>query len=222
LLAWSSGKDSAWALHALRRRPDVDVIGLFCTFNQAFGRVAMHGVRTELVRREAGSVGLPLQLIPIPHPCSDGQNEAIMADFVEHARGLGVHCFAFGDLLLEDVRRYRASRLAETGITPLFPLWGIPTANLSTEMVDAGLYAIVTCLDPRRLPEDFAGREYDAPFLEQLPADVDPCGENGEFHTFAYDGPMFQTPVRFSVGQTVTRDGFVFTDLLPAQRRTRE
>jgi len=215
LLSWSSGKDSAWALHVLRRQPDVDVVGLFCTFNRAFDRVAMHGVRIELVRQQAESVGLPIELLPIPHPCSDDEYAAIMEAFVERARGEGIECFAFGDLLLEDVRRYREERLAGTGLTPLFPLWGLPTDELAREMVDSGLRAVITCLDPRAMPMGFAGQTYDASLLEHLPADVDPCGENGEFHTFAFDGPMFGQPVRVSVGETVTRERFVFTDLLP-------
>jgi uncharacterized protein (TIGR00290 family) len=220
LHSWSSGKDSTWALHILRQRPGIDVVGLFCTFNQAFDRVAMHGVRIELVRQQAESVGLPIELIPIPHPCSDDDYAAIMARFVEQAKGQGIDCFAFGDLLLEDVRQYREDRLAGTGIAPLFPLWGTPTKELSREMVSGGLRAIVTCLDPRHLPAELAGQDYDEAFLERLPVGIDPCGENGEFHTFAFDGPMFREPVRVSVGETVSRDGFVFTDLLPERPRT--
>jgi uncharacterized protein (TIGR00290 family) len=219
LVSWSSGKDSAWALHVLRQHPDIEVAGLFCTYNQAFERVAMHGVRIGLVRQQAASAGLPIQLIPIPHPCADAQYAAIMGGFVERAKGQGIDHFAFGDLLLEDVRRYREDRLASTGITPLFPLWGAPTAELSREMVRAGLRAIITCVNPRHLPADYAGQAYDASFLERIPADVDPCGENGEFHTFACDGPMFREAVNVSVGETVSRDGFLFTDVLPQQRR---
>jgi len=215
LLSWSSGKDSAWALHILRQDPDVDVVGLFSTFNQAFGRIAMHGVRIGLVRQQAENVGLPIRLIPIPYPCTDEEYAAIMGDFVEGARRDGIDCFAFGDLLLEDVRRYREEKLAGTGIAPLFPLWGTPTGELSREMVSSGLRAIITCLDPQHLSADLAGHAYDAAFLDRLPAGVDPCGENGEFHTFARDGPMFRQPVGVSVGKTVSRDGFVFTDLLP-------
>jgi uncharacterized protein (TIGR00290 family) len=199
----------------LRQRPDIDVVGLFCTFNQAFERVAMHGVRIELVRRQAASVGLPIELIPIPHPCSDAEYAAIMERFVGQAKAQGIDCFAFGDLLLEDVRRYREDRLAGTGITPLFPLWGMPTEALSREMVGGGLRAVITSLDPKHLPAEYAGQHYDEAFLERLPAGVDPCGENGEFHTFAFDGPMFREPVHVYVGETVSRDGFVFTDLLP-------
>jgi uncharacterized protein (TIGR00290 family) len=220
LLSWSSGKDSAWALHVLRQDPDIDVVGLFSTFNQAFDRIAMHGVRIELARHQAENAGLPIRLIPIPHPCSDDEYAAIMERFVERARQQRVDCFAFGDLLLEDVRQYREERLTATGIAPLFPLWGLPTGELSREMVGSGLRAITTCLDPQYLSEEFAGQEYDASFLDRLPAGVDPCGENGEFHTFAFDGPMFRQPVSVRVGETVSRDGFVFTDLLPEQDPT--
>jgi uncharacterized protein (TIGR00290 family) len=215
LLSWSSGKDSAWALHILRQQPDIDVAGLFCTVNQEFERVAMHAVRIELLQQQAVNVSLPVQLVPIPNPCSDDEYAAIMADFVEQAKQQGVDCFAFGDLFLEDIRRYREARLATTGITPLFPLWGMPTAELSREMVNSGLRAKITCIDPHHLSADFAGQDYDLPFLERLPAQVDPCGENGEFHSFAFDGPMFRKAVSVATGETVSRDGFLFTDLLP-------
>ena len=236
LLSWSSGKDSAWTLQVLKGRSDVDVVGLFCTYNEVFDRVAMHGVRIELVRQQAGrpgvalgvsgcagnsveqsaiGVGLPLELIAIPDPCSDGQYAAIMEGFVERARTQRIDAFAFGDLLLEDIRAYREDRLAGTGIEPLFPLWGVSTAELSREMVDGGLRAIITCVDPAHLPAEFAGQVYDHAFLDRLPPGVDPCGENGEFHTFVYDGPMFGRPVPVAVGETVSRDGFVFTDLAP-------
>lgn len=215
LLSWSSGKDSAWALHLLRQNPDFTVAGLFCTVNAAFDRVAMHGVRRELLQRQAEAVGLPVQVLEIPYPCSNDDYAAVMSAFVEQARRDGVECFAFGDLFLEDIRRYREDRLAGTGITPIFPLWGIPTAELAQMMVAGGLQARVTCVDPRQLPTSFAGRAFDAEFLRELPPGVDPCGENGEFHTFAHAGPMFRQPVTLSVGETVERDGFVFTDLRP-------
>jgi uncharacterized protein (TIGR00290 family) len=213
LLSWSSGKDSAWALHLLRQNPDFTVAGLFCTVNAAFDRVAMHGVRRELLQRQAEAVGLPVQVLEIPYPCSNNDYAAVMSDFVDQARRDGVECFAFGDLFLEDIRRYREERLAGTGIEPVFPLWGIPADELAQTMVDNGLQARVTCLDPRQLPPSFAGRAFDAEFLRELPPGVDPCGENGEFHTFAHDGPMFHQPVPLTVGETVERDGFVFTDL---------
>lgn len=215
LLSWSSGKDSAWALHILRQQPDIEVVGLFCTVNQEFGRVAMHAVRTELVRRQAQNTGLPIQLIPIPHPCSDAEYGTIMKDFVGQAKQQGIENFAFGDIFLDDVRRYREANLAGSGITPIFPLWGMATGKLSVEMVNGGLRATITCVDPKRLPANFAGQEYGESFLERIPANIDPCGENGEFHTFAFAGPMFKNPLNISIGETVSRDGFIFTDLLP-------
>jgi len=215
LLSWSSGKDSAWTLHVLHQQQDIEVIGLFCTFNEKFERGAMHAVRNELISQQAERAGLPLQLIPIPFPCSDSEYKTIMGNFIEQVKSQKIDTIAFGDLFLEDIRSYRESSLAETGIKPLFPLWGMPTDKLSKEMVNNGLCAKITCIDPKRLSPDFAGHEYDNAFLEQIPDTVDPCGENGEFHSFAYDGPMFKSKVNICVGETVTRDGFVFTDLLP-------
>jgi len=215
LLSWSSGKDSAWALHLLRQQQDIEVVGLFCTFNKKFERGAMHAVRNELICQQAESIGLPLELIPIPDPCSDSEYKIIMADFIEQVNSLGIDTIAFGDLFLEEIRSYREESLAGTGITALFPLWGIPTDELSKEMVTCGLRAKITCIDPRYLPAEFAGHEYDSTFLEQIPHSVDPCGEKGEFHSFAYDGPMFKNKLNIRVGETVTRGGFVYTDLLP-------
>ena len=214
LLSWSSGKDSAWALHTLRQNPQIELAGLFCTVNQAFNRVAMHGVRVELLQRQADRLGLPLQIIDIPYPCSNEQYAQVMSEFVTQVRAVGVTHFAFGDLFLEDVRRYREERLQGTGISPIFPLWGSDTRELSQTMVAAGLRSVLTCVDPKQLSKDFAGRIFDATLLRDLPADVDPCGENGEFHSFAFDGPMFAQAVDFTLGETVARDGFVFTDLL--------
>ena len=215
LLSWSSGKDSAWALHTLRQDPQIELAGLFCTVNQAFNRVAIHGVRVELLQRQADRLGLPLQIIDIPYPCSNEQYAQVMSEFVTQARAAGVTHFAFGDLFLEDVRCYREERLQGTGISPIFPLWGSDTRELSQTMVTAGLRSVLTCVDPKQLSKDFAGRIFDATLLRDLPADVDPCGENGEFHSFAFDGPMFAQAVDFTLGETVARDGFVFTDLLP-------
>jgi len=215
LLSWSSGKDSAWALHILRQQSDIEVVGLFCTINQAFERVAMHAVRTELVQQQAESLGLPLHLIQIPYPCSNTEYSTIMQAFVDQAKRQAIECFAFGDLFLEDIRHYREVSLAETGITPIFPLWGISTNDLSKHMVASGLRAKITCVDSQYLPSEFSGKEYEEGFLEALPSHVDPCGENGEFHSFVYDGPMFEKAINFSIGETVLRDGFVFTDLLP-------
>lgn len=214
LLSWSSGKDSAWALHVLRQQLDVDVVGLFCTINAEFNRVAMHAVRVELLQEQARSVGLPLRMIPIPYPCSNAEYEAVMNAFIAEAKKQNVECFAFGDLFLEDIRKYREDRLEGTGIAPIFPIWNMPTRELSSTMVSSGLKARITCVDPKQLAVEFAGREYDESFLEDIPASVDPCGENGEFHSFAFDGPMFRYPIEISLGEIVDRDGFVFADLL--------
>jgi uncharacterized protein (TIGR00290 family) len=215
LLSWSSGKDCAWALHTLRQSPGIDVAGLFCTVNKTFDRVAMHGVRTELLQQQARCAGLPLHIIEIPYPCSNGMYAQAMRTFVERAKKEQVEHFAFGDIFLEDVRRYREDRLAGSGITPLFPLWGSATPELCRKMIAGGLKAVVTCVNPQRMPPTLAGKLYDEAFLSELPGNVDPCGENGEFHTFSFDGPMFQTPVAVAVGETVERDGFVFADVLP-------
>ena len=184
--------------------------------NSEFDRVAMHAVRVGLLRRQAESLGLPLHIIELPHPCSNAAYERIMGRFVEQAKRNAVDCFAFGDLFLEDIRDYRMKNLEGTGIAPLFPIWGMPTAELSRQMVDSGLRAVVTCVDPKQIPRDFAGREYDSRFLDELPAGVDPCGENGEFHSFVYDGPMLDQPINLSVGEIVDRDGFVFADITEA------
>lgn len=216
LLAWSSGKDSAWALHVLRRQREVEVSGLLTTVNETHGRVAMHAVRRELLERQAQAVGLPLTVVPIPSPCPNELYEAAMAGALASARNAGVEGVAFGDLFLEDVRRYREERMAGTGLACLFPLWGRPTAELAQEMIDGGLRAWLTCIDPRRLPSRFAGRAFDAALLAELPPGVDPCGENGEFHSFAWDGPMLREPIEVRPGEVVERDGFVFADLLPA------
>ncbi len=214
LLAWSSGKDSAWALHVLRQQLDINVVGLFCTINQKFKRVAMHAIRIELIQQQAESVGLPVQIISIPHQCSNSEYKIIMDEFVGQAKRQGIEYFAFGDLFLEDVRKYRESNLTDTGITPIFPLWEKPTNELSKEMVGGGLRAIITCVDTKHLPSKYAGREYNTSFLKQIPEDIDPCGEYGEFHSFVFDGPMFKKKISICVGKTVFRNGFVFTDLL--------
>jgi uncharacterized protein (TIGR00290 family) len=215
LLAWSSGKDSAWSLHVLRERGEVEVVGLLTTINQAFDRVAMHAVRTELLRAQADAADLPLWPVPIPWPCSNAEYEAAMAAAMARARADGLTHVAFGDLFLEDIRRYREERLAPTGMTPLFPIWGTPTDALARQMVEGGLRARLTCVDPRQLEARFAGRDFDAALLAELPPTVDPCGERGEFHTFAYAGPMFRHPLTIQSGEVVERDGFVFADLLP-------
>jgi uncharacterized protein (TIGR00290 family) len=222
LLSWSTGKDSAWALHALRRQPGVTVVGLVTTVNEAFGRVAMHGVRRELAEAQAAAAGLPLHILPIPYPCPNEDYERIMGAFVGQQAAEGIEAFAFGDLFLEDIRRYREARLAGTGIAPLFPLWRLDTARLARDMIASCLQAYVTCVDPKKLPARFAGRRFDLDLLAELPAGIDPCAENGEFHTFASAGPMFADPIEIEVGETVTRDGFVFCDLVPLGQTPRD
>jgi uncharacterized protein (TIGR00290 family) len=218
LLSWSSGKDSAWALHRLRQRDEVEIIGLATTFNEIFDRVAMHSVRRELVERQAAAAQLPLWPVMLPWPCSNAEYEARMLRLIEKARGIGVTAFAFGDLFLEEIRQYRERQLQGTGLVPLFPLWCSPddTLRLAQEMIDGGLSAVLTCVDPRRVAADFAGRTFDFRLLADLPAEVDPCGERGEFHTFCCAGPMFERNVPVTPGERLERDGFVFADLLPA------
>ena len=217
LVSWSSGKDSAWMLHALRQRDDVELAGLLTTVNEAFERVAMHAVRRELLAAQAVAAGLPLAEIRLPWPCTNEEYERRMSAAVDAARAAGVTHVAFGDLFLEDVRAYRERQMAGTGLSPIFPLWGLDTAALARQMIAQGLRARLTTVDPRQLPAGFAGREFDGALLEALPPGVDPCGERGEFHSFCYDGPMFAHPVGVTPGEIVERDGFVFADLLPAR-----
>lgn len=214
-LSWSSGKDSAWALKVVREREDLDVVALMTTVNEAFGRVAMHGVREALVDAQAERAGLPLVKIPIPYPCPNEAYERAMATAMERARGEGVTHVVFGDLFLGDIRQYREQQLARCGMTPVFPLWQLDTAELARQMVNAGLEGWLACIDPRKLDRGFAGRKFDARLLEELPAGVDPCGEYGEFHTFASAGPMFRSPIAVEAGEMVEREGFVYTDLMP-------
>jgi uncharacterized protein (TIGR00290 family) len=214
LLSWSSGKDSAWALHMLHRHGDIEVVGLMTTVNDLYQRVSIHAVRLELLRQQAEAAGLPLQLIHLPSPCSNAQYEAAMQEFVQQSKDQGIECMAFGDLFLADIREYREAKLSHTGITPLFPLWNLPTIDLATRMITGGLRAIVTCVDPGQLPATFAGREFGHEFLSDLPAGVDPCGERGEFHTFAFAGPMFRRALEIEVGDVQERDGFVYADVL--------
>ena len=213
LLSWSSGKDSAWALHVLRSDPRVHVAALLTTFNEAVDRVAMHAVRRELVEAQAEAAGLPLVRVTIPSPCPNEIYEDRMRDAVSRAVADGFTHVAFGDLFLEDVRRYREARLAGTGLQPIFPLWGRPTPALAHEMIAGGLEAILTCVDPRVLDRAFAGRRYNSALLDDLPSTIDPCGERGEFHSFCCAGPMFSTPIPVETGIVVERDGFVFADV---------
>lgn len=214
LLSWSSGKDSAWALHVLRQRGDVEIVGLLTTINTHFQRVAMHGTRCELLKAQAAAAHLPLWVVPLPWPCSNEIYEQAMAAACASAISEGISGVAFGDLFLEDVRRYREDRLRGTGLEPIFPIWGRDTRDLISEMIDAGLRARIVCVDPAKLPADLVGRDLDHELVHRLPAGVDPCGEKGEFHTFAYAGPMFYKPIAIESGETVTREGFVYSDVV--------
>ena len=212
-MSWSSGKDSALALHRARQDPSLDVVGLLCTVNAAADRVAMHAVRRELLLAQADRLGLPVHVVELPWPCPNTEYERLMASAIDTALGEGVTRMVFGDLFLEDVRHYRETRLVATGITPVFPLWGRPTDRLARDMLGAGVRAVLTCVDPAVLAPELAGRAFDEALLAELPADVDPCGERGEFHTFVWDAPGFRAPIGIEVGDVVERDGFVFCDV---------
>ena len=214
LLSWSSGKDSAWSLHLLRQRNEYEVAGLLTTFNEEADRVAMHAVRRELVERQAVAAGLPLWTVPLPWPCSNEQYESRMAQVCAKALAEGIEGIAFGDLFLEDVRAYREKQLRDTGLQPIFPVWALPTRLLAQEMIASGTRAKLTCVDTDKLDRSFVGREFDEALLADLPAEIDPCGERGEFHSFVYAGPMLQGELAISVGETIVRDQFVFADLM--------
>lgn len=213
LLSWSSGKDSAWTLHRLRAENRFEIVGLVTTVNETYDRVAMHGVRAELLAQQAEAAGLPLWKVDLPHPCPNAEYETRMRALIERAVARGVTHMAFGDLFLGDIRAYRERQLAGTGIAPVFPLWGADTHALAREMVAGGVRAVLTCVDPRCLDRAFAGRAFDTHLLDELPAETDPCGERGEFHTFCCAGPMFRHPIEVTTGERVERDGFVFADL---------
>lgn len=215
-MAWSSGKDSLWALHLVRQSNTCEVVGLLTTVTEAFGRVSMHGVRESLLFAQAEALGLPLHRVPIPTPCSDDDYESLMDKAMAEAKALGVTGIVFGDIHLAGVRGHREKQLARAGMRGIFPLWGRDPAAVAHEMIDSRVGAYVTCLDPRKTPRDLAGHAFDAELLARLPEDVDPCGENGEFHTFVWEGPGYAAPIAVELGETVERDGFVFTDLLPA------
>jgi len=214
LVSWSSGKDSAWSLHVLRRDGAVEVGGLLTSMNEAAGRVSMHGVREEIVRAQAAAAGLPIFTIPLPWPCTNEIYETRLRAAVERAVADGFTHVAFGDLFLDDVRKYREDRLAGTGLAPLFPLWGRPTAVLAREMIAGGVRARISTLDPRVMPRELIGAQFDEALLAALPPSVDPCAERGEFHTCVTDGPMFAAPLNVEAGEIVEREGFVYGDLL--------
>ncbi len=217
LLSWSSGKDSAWSLHVLRRDPSIEICGLLTTLNSAFDRVAMHGVRRAVLEAQAAAAGLPLWIIPLPWPCPNEIYEQRMAETCARAVAEKIDAVAFGDLFLEDVRAYRIKQLAPTGLEPLFPLWQFPTDALALEMIAGGLRARLSCVDTSQLPAAFAGREFNLDLLRDLPPEADPCGERGEFHTCVYAGPMFSATLPVATGEVVTRDGFTFADFtMPA------
>lgn len=216
LIAWSSGKDSAWALHVVRQSGAYDIAGALTTVNRTFARVAMHGVRQELLEMQIAAAGLKPVLVYIPHPCSNEIYEKAMAAAMAQAKADGITHIIFGDLFLEDIRAYRVEKLKETGITPVFPLWLKPTDMLARDMIAGGLEAHLATIDLKKLSAGFAGRRFDAALLGDLPPEIDPCGENGEFHTFVTAGPMLSRPIRVRVGETVEREGFAFADLLAA------
>lgn len=213
LLSWSSGKDSAWALHLVRQNAEYEVVGLLTTLNSAFDRVAMHSTRRAILEAQADAAGLPLIPVPLPWPCSNLEYEEIMREVCARAIAEGVQSIAFGDLFLEDIRAYRERQLQATGLEPVFPLWQLPTHELAREMIRAGLKAKLVCVDPKKLPAEFTGREFDKELLSDLPAHVDPCGENGEFHTCVYAGPMFTHEIHVVTGERLERDGFCYCDV---------
>jgi uncharacterized protein (TIGR00290 family) len=217
-MSWSSGKDSTFALHRARAAGEIDIVRLLVTMNADADRVAMHAVRRQLLEAQADRLGLPLELVELPTACPNDEYERRMGRAIDRATAAGVHHMVFGDLFLEDVRAYREQMLAGTGIAPGFPLWGRPTDVLAREMLAVGVRAVITCVDPQQLPAHFAGRAFDEQLLAELPPGVDPCGENGEFHTFVWNGPGFSSPIDIEVGDTVERDGFVFADVCLAAR----
>jgi uncharacterized protein (TIGR00290 family) len=219
LVSWSSGKDCAWALHLLRQQPGIEVVGLLTTINAQFDRVAMHGTRHSILEAQAAAARLPLWSIPLPWPCSNEIYEQRMAETCRRAINEQIDAIAFGDLFLRDIRAYREAQLKSIGIEPLFPLWEIPTGELARDMVAAGLRAKLVCVDSRHLDSAFAGRDFDENLLANLPSSVDPCGENGEFHSCVYDGPMFSGPIAIEPGEIVNRDGFIYADFRPLETR---
>lgn len=219
LLAWSTGKDSAWTLHRLHNDPRYQVVSLLTTVGEADARIPMHGVPRMLLERQARAVGLPLRIVELPDPCPNEAYERLMGEAIRAAKRDGVDCMAFGDLHLEDVRRYREERLGGGGLDLVFPLWGLATEELARRMVASGLRALITCVDPRHLSSDYLGRELDDSFLNELPEGVDPCGENGEFHTFVFDGPMFGSPVPVRADGSFEQKGFLYARVVALDRK---
>jgi uncharacterized protein (TIGR00290 family) len=217
LLSWSSGKDCAWALHVLRQQPGIEIVGLLTALNTEFDRVAMHGTRRSILQSQSEATGLPLWTVPLLWPCSNEVYEQRMTEACDRAVREHIEAIAFGDLFLRDVREYRERQLAGTGLEPIFPLWQIPTGELARTMIAGGLRAKLVCVDSRQLPASFAGRNFDADLLRDLPSHVDPCGERGEFHSCVYDGPMFTKPIELESGEIVDRDGFIYADFSPLQ-----
>ena len=214
VLSWSSGKDSAWTLYQLQQDKNIEIIGLLTTVNSEFNRVAMHAVREELLEAQAEAVGLPLFKVPLPWPCTNSDYEAaVKSEFKELSNKHNVTHIAYGDLFLEDVRQYRVDLMQDTGLIPVFPIWGLKTKDLANEMIASSLSATLTCVDPKQLSDEYAGHQFNNSFLSSLSEKVDPCGENGEFHTFVSAGPMFKHDIPITVGETIKKDGFVFTDL---------
>lgn len=216
VMAWSGGKDSAAALWRLLQDPRWEVVGLLTTLTRGYDRISMQGVRRELLLAQAEALALPVHEVWIPPRCPNERYEAAMAEAIQRLKDQGVEAIAFGDLFLEDIRAYRERMLAPTGLRPLFPIWGADTGRLARRLLREGFRAFVCCVDPRRLAPEFAGRPYDDAFLDDLPDGVDPCGENGEFHTFVHRAPIFRRPIPVAVGQRVERDGFWYADILPA------
>lgn len=213
-VSWSSGKDCAFSLWSVRQAGDLEITGLLTTTNEAVGRVAMHGTRNELMRRQAEAAGLPVLEVGLPWPCSNEDYAARMLAACNSMKTQGVSHVVYGDLFLEDIRAYRDAKIAETGLTAVYPLWKRDTHQLARDMIASGLRTVVVCIDPKKLDPSFAGRWFDEAFLNDLPDGIDPCGENGEFHTCVVDGPMFSAAIPVEIGETVERDGFVYADVM--------
>lgn len=215
LLSWSSGKDSAWTLHCLKQDHRIEIVGLFTVINEKYDRASMHATRLAMLEKQAEAAGLPMEMISLPDQCSIEQCNDIMVEFIQKIEAQGIEHVAFGDLFLEDIRLYREEQLQGTSINPLFPLWKIPTAQLAQQMLEEGLEAYVSCVDLSKLPAKLVGRKWNQELLDEIPAECDPCGENGEIHTIVIGGPMFTGSIPVEVGEIVARNGFVYADIIP-------